>query len=60
MEKMDKIKYIIYIAFGLFCYYTAFLNDDEENKRFNTVGRMICLFYIILCMLMVMGVFDDL
>lgn len=54
---MDKIKYIIYIALGLFCYYTTFLNE-VENKRFNTVGRMICLFYIVICMLMVMGVFD--
>ncbi|MCI7527294.1 MAG: hypothetical protein MSA65_03230 [Mollicutes bacterium] len=54
---MDKIKYIIYIAFGLFCYYATFFND-VENKRFNTVERIICLFYIIICMLMVMGVFD--
>ena len=51
---MDKIKYIIYIAFGLFCYYTTFFSD-VENKRFNTVERIICLFYMIICMLMVMG-----
>ena len=55
---MDKIKYIIYIAFGLFCYYTTFFNDDKENKRFNTVGRMKCLVYIVICMFMLMGVFD--
>ena len=54
---MDQIKYIIYIAFGLFCYYTTFFSD-VENKRFNTVERIICLFYIVICMLMVMGVFD--
>lgn len=56
----SSIKYIIYIIFGLFCYYTTFLNDNKENKRFNTVGRMICLFYIVICMLLAMGVFDDL